>query len=127
MYLKNELRYTPCLYFQHDKSTINLHLMHTSYFLFVMVVMVLVFALFKGRSLSAAYAHAEKMQVNVKPPSGKTGSASYKMYKPQQQQHRSKQWAVDLEGFKQQMCYYYFVTRQNDYFRELLTFKVLNF
>lgn len=35
----------------HDRSVINLHLMHTSYFLFVMVVMILCYALVKGKPL----------------------------------------------------------------------------
>ncbi|KAL5016014.1 hypothetical protein ScPMuIL_005603 [Solemya velum] len=35
----------------HDKSIINLHLMHTSYFLFVMFVTVFCYALFKGKSM----------------------------------------------------------------------------
>ena len=36
-------------------------------------------------------------KIYIKPPSWKTGSTSSKMYRPQQQQqHSSKQWAVDL-------------------------------
>ena len=37
------------LFFQHDRSIINLHLMNTSYFLFVMVVTLFCYALLKGK------------------------------------------------------------------------------
>ena len=36
------------------------------------------------------------VEQNVKAPGWKTGSTSYEMYRLQQQQHSSKQWAVDL-------------------------------
>ena len=35
--------------FQDDRSAINLHLMHTSYFLFVMVITLMCYALVRGR------------------------------------------------------------------------------
>lgn len=35
--------------FQDDRSLINLHLMHTSYFLFVMVITMFCYAVIKGR------------------------------------------------------------------------------
>jgi hypothetical protein len=41
-----------------DRSVINLHLMHTSYFLFVMVVMLMVYALLRGRP-NVVYTQAE--------------------------------------------------------------------
>ena len=37
------------IYFQDDRSAINLHLMHTSYFLFVMVITLMCYALVRGR------------------------------------------------------------------------------
>ena len=39
---------------QHDRSAINLHLMHTSYFLFVMVVMMMCYALVRGKPGSSS-------------------------------------------------------------------------
>jgi len=35
--------------FQSERSVINLHLMHTSYFLFVMAMMLVCYALIKGK------------------------------------------------------------------------------
>lgn len=37
------------LFIQDDRSLINLHLMHTSYFLFVMVITMFCYAVIKGR------------------------------------------------------------------------------
>ena len=43
--------------FQHDKSLINMHLMRTSYFLFVMVVTLFCYALIKGRPAKVKSVH----------------------------------------------------------------------
>lgn len=53
------------LYMQQDRSLINLHLMHTSYFLFVMVITLFCYGLIKGHpaKVKAFHAHlAEKVR-----------------------------------------------------------------
>ena len=36
------------------------------------------------------------LKLALKPPIWKTGSTSFNIYRPHQQQHSNKQWAVDL-------------------------------
>ncbi|XP_041348979.1 transmembrane protein 248-like [Gigantopelta aegis] len=52
----------------HDKSVINLHLLHTSYFLFMMVITLFCYAIVKGRptkSKLTQYIPAEKVQMTA--------------------------------------------------------------
>lgn len=53
-----DLRQFWCFYgLQEDRSVINLHLMHTSYFLFVMFVTLFCYALIKGRTTKIIKVH----------------------------------------------------------------------
>lgn len=58
--------------FQSDRSLINLHLMHTSYFLFVMAMTLLLYALLKGRpKLKAVSVIHEKVSQSLHAVEGK--------------------------------------------------------
>ncbi|KAJ3589246.1 hypothetical protein NHX12_010092 [Muraenolepis orangiensis] len=57
-----------------DRSLINLHLMHTSYFLFVMVITMFCYAVIKGRPGKVRLVHADF--ASEKPEAAATGTAS---------------------------------------------------
>ena len=51
--------------FQNDRSVVNLHLLHTSYFLFVMVVTLLCYAIIRGHNGYTTTHAPDKVNVHL--------------------------------------------------------------
>ncbi|XP_064612635.1 transmembrane protein 248-like isoform X2 [Liolophura sinensis] len=64
--LQHELDHTLSIMLSmHDRSVINLHLMHTSYFLFVMVITLFCYALIKGRPGGRTVQYTDKVPIHT--------------------------------------------------------------